>query len=211
MTTIPPKPNYPPTAGDWMDRLYGGGYEFDQAEPESEPQPPAPEEPSAAKPRWRVVNLRKLLDLGAHEKDAQPDKPPKPGLSRPKTVRKKPKRRDPATPRSAWDTSPPAPRQSLIDAWNRIPSRLKWLAFHATAAAAGWRIGWVNWSTDTAAWFAANHWTSGSAWVLYALGLAAVALYWRARTLIWPAAWCAAVPVSSVVVGILLYGTGYHT
>jgi len=102
------------------------------------------------------------------------------------------------------------PRLSLLDAWDRAPRRLKWLAYHATAAAAGWWLGWVDWATDTAAWYAAGHWITPSALVLYGLGVVLLAIYRRTRTVAWPIAWAAAVPVSSVVAGVLLYGTGYH-
>lgn len=101
--------------------------------------------------------------------------------------------------------NPHTPRQSLTEAWGQVPPRLRWLAYHATAATAGWQLGLVDWATNTTAWFAAGHWTASSAWVLYGLGLCAVGLYRRARTWAWPAAWLAAVPVSSTVVGVLLY------
>lgn len=119
---------------------------------------------------------------------------------------KKPSRQRPAYRKPAQ----PAPRKSLADAWDNTPPRLRWLAYHATAAGAGWSLGWVDWGTDTAAWYAAGHWTSTSAWVLYGLGACALALYRRARTWAWPFAWAATIPVSSVVVGVLLYGTGYQ-
>lgn len=101
-----------------------------------------------------------------------------------------------------WEHSP---RQSLADAWDGISPRTRWLVHHATAAAAGWPIGLVGWGSNTAAWFAAGHWTAPSAWVLYGLGLCAISLYRRARTWAWPAAWAAAIPVSSITAGVLLY------
>jgi len=95
--------------------------------------------------------------------------------------------------------------QSLLDAWDGIRPRTRWLIHHGTAAAAGWPIGLVDWGSSTAAWFAAGNWTAPSAWVLYGLGLCAISLYRRARTWAWPAAWAAAIPVSSVTAGVLLY------
>ncbi|MGW6481301.1 hypothetical protein ACWGDS_25970 [Streptomyces sp. NPDC055059] len=106
--------------------------------------------------------------------------------------------------RAVWAT----PRSSLLDALDHTPRRAQWLAYHLTAAAAGWRLGIVDWATGTADWFAAGHWTSSTAWVVYGLGACAVALYRRSRPWIWPAAWAAAIPASSVVVGVLLHGTG---
>lgn len=109
------------------------------------------------------------------------------------------------TPKKPHPDTPQAPRQSLLDAWDGIRPRTRWLVRHATAAAAGWPIGLVAWGTDTAAWYAAGHWTSPSAWVLYGLGGLLLALYRRSRTWAWPAAWAAAIPVSSIVLGVLLY------
>lgn len=130
-----------------------------------------------------------------------------PPAAKPSKRRRRPKT-NPA--RSAFDTQPPSPRQSLAEAWDRVPYRLKWLVQHALAAAAGWRLGWVDWSTDTAAWYAAGHWTAPSAWVLYGLGVLALAAYSRTRAWRWLAACAAAVPITSVVAGVLLYGTGYQ-
>ncbi|MBQ0827690.1 hypothetical protein [Streptomyces tagetis] len=124
------------------------------------------------------------------------------------------------TPPPAADDTPPAhsaahpparrhtPPQSLLDAWAAIRPRSRWLIHHATAATAGWPLGLVDWGTNTAAWYAAGHWTTPSAWVLYGLGLCAISLYRRARTWPWPLAWAATIPISSVSVGLLLYGTG---
>ena len=102
---------------------------------------------------------------------------------------------------------PAAPRLSLLDAAAGLRPRIRWLIYHSTAAAAGWPLGLVNWATHTAAWYAQGHWTSTSAWVLYGLGLCALSLYRRSRAWAWPAAWAAAIPASSVTVGVLLYGT----
>lgn len=173
----------------------------------------APPPPTEQPRDW----LDDILDSKPEEaKEPPPAAQPAPTKARkPKPSGKKkpkrPKNHERGAPRTAWDTRPPAPRQSLADAWDRIPPRLKWLGYHASAASAGWWLGWVAWATDTAAWLAAGHWTSGSAWVLYALAACAIALYRRTRARIWLIAWCAAVPVSSVVVGVLLYGTGYHS
>lgn len=133
--------------------------------------------------------------------------PPQITTAKPKKKRKKP---SPSAPRTAFDTQINDPRQSLLDAWQHIPPRLKWLGHHTTAAAAGWPLGWVAWGTDTAAWFAAGHAISPSAFALYALGACALSLDRRSRAWAWPIAWAAAIPVSSVTVGVLLYGTGYH-
>ncbi|BBC35264.1 hypothetical protein SGFS_065580 [Streptomyces graminofaciens] len=180
-------------------------------QPERPPMPPGPPPDGYQATRERDwLDDIADLDFGPEptpepapaSKDSEPESVDKP---RPEPAPAKPRRR-PTIPKP----DPDDPRQSLLDAWDRTPRRLKWLIFHATAAAPGWVIGWVDWATDTAAWYAAGHWTSSSAWVLYGLGGCALALYRRSRWWAWPFAWLAAVPVSSVVVGVLLYGTGYQ-
>lgn len=172
-------------------------------------EPPAP--PKPVRPRdW----LDDILDASpdpapAKTPDPQPQAPeqqPEPATTQPAQTPAKPPRKRPTLRAGRQSDSP---RMSLLDAWDRTPRRIRWLAYHATAAAAGWRLGWVDWATDTAAWYADGHWNTPSAWVLYGLGAVALGLYRRSRTWAWPAAWAAAIPVSSVIAGIALYGTGY--
>lgn len=184
---VPPKPAQPPR--DWLDDILD-----DNAEPAAPVEEPAAAEPepTADKPvQKRPSRPRTRKPSGHKKKDSRPKH-----------------RSAPAAPRTAWDSRPAAPRQSLAEAWDRVPYRLKWLAYHATAVGAGWRIGLVGWATHTAAWFAAGRWTSAQAFVLYGLGACVIALYRRSRGWAWPAAWAAVIPLSSVVVGVLLYGTG---
>ncbi|MGW2938608.1 hypothetical protein ACWDA7_44155 [Streptomyces sp. NPDC001156] len=191
---VPPIPRQRPR--DWLDDVLDGN-----ADPVPEPveeAPPAEADPPAEQP--------------AEPKAEQPRKP-KQGNARKRRKRQRGKNRrrtGPAPARSAWDGHSTDPRQSLADAWYRVPYRLKWLAIHAAAAGVGWRIGLVQWATNTAAWFAAGHWAAPSAWVLYLLGVLAVALYRATRRQALLVALATAVPVSSVVVGVLLYGTGYQ-
>lgn len=98
------------------------------------------------------------------------------------------------------------PRTSLSEATADISPKNRWLLLHCTAAAAGWPLGLITWGTNTAAWFAADHWTDSSAWVVYGLGVVALSLYRRTRHRGLLLAWAAAVPVSSVTCGVLLYG-----
>lgn len=191
-SAIPPQPTERPR--DWLDDILDGNAAVPALEEESEEaraEPEPEEEPDGAEPAPSPAKQRK-------------DKPKLPATKVKRT------RRAPTEPRTAWDSHPGDVRQSLLDAWARVPYRLVWLTQHGLAAGVGWRFGIVGWATDTAAWFAAGHWTSPSAFVLYALGGLAVALYRRTRRTVWPVACAAAIPVSSVVVGVLLYGTGYH-
>ncbi|WP_432164882.1 hypothetical protein [Streptomyces sp. bgisy031] len=98
-------------------------------------------------------------------------------------------------------------RTSLADTLAALTPKQRWLLTHGTAAAAGWPIGLVNWGTGTAHWFAAGNWTSSSAWTIYGLAAIAISIYRRTRHRLLPVAWLAAVPVSSVALGVLLYGT----
>lgn len=180
--------------------------------PAMPPGPPPDGYRRAARPRdW----LDDILDSNAAPTAERLARGPVP-LSGP--VAKEPAAPTPAKPSRKPRLPRPAPRgeqqadprQSLLDAWDRTPHRVRWLAHHATAAFPGWWLGWVGWGTDTAAWYAAGHWVSPSGFVLYGLGGCLLALYRRSRAWAWPFAWAAAVPVSSVVVGVLLYGTGYQ-
>lgn len=183
----PPKPTERPR--DWLDDIIATDptpAEQETPDPEPEPEPDAEPEQPAAK---------------------QPAKPrPKPRRKKPKK-RKKPK---PGAARTAWDTQPASPRQSLIEAWDRVPYRLKWLAYHATAAYLGWTVGLVGWATYVTAWIAATGMVGVQAFFWYGVTAAEFLLYQRTRSWWLPAAWLAAVPVSSTVVGVLLYGTPHQ-
>lgn len=179
----PPAPAPPVRRGDWLDDLLDDN--APEPEPVKEPAETAPEpEPDAPKP---------------------PAAPKEPKAR--KTRRNRPRRHDPAAPRSAWDSRPPAPRQSLIEAWGRIPYRLKWLAYHASAAYLGWTVGLVGWATYVTGWIAHTGLVGPQAIFWYVTGAATLLLYRRTSSWWWPVAWLAAVPASSTVVGVLLYGT----
>jgi hypothetical protein len=177
---IPPKPMERPR--DWLDDIVDtdlapAPVEEDAPEPEeaADPEPVEPGRPKARKPRAR-----------------------KPGKS-------KPRRPKPGTARTAWDTRPPAPRQSLTEAWDNIPYRLRWLAYHATSAYMGWSLGLVDWSTHVTAWIAQTGLVGPQAFFWYATAGGTLLIYRRTRAWWWPVAWLAAIPLTSTVVGVLLY------
>lgn len=192
--TVPPIPKRRPR--DWLDNILD-----DNARSAAAPVEEPTIEPTAEAPAPAVQQ--------AVKKKATKSGKAKARRRRGKSGRKRASA--PGMARSAWDSDFRDPRQSLVDAWMGIPNRLKWLATHTAAALAGWRIGLVQWATDMAAWFAAGHWASPSAWVLYLLGVLAIALYRAVRHRGLLLAMWAAIPVSSVAVGVLLYGTGYHS
>jgi len=178
---IPPKPAVRPR--DWLDDLL-------DADPAPKPKPdaePAPEEePPAEAPA--PAEKRKPAREGVAKKPGKKRKKPKPGA-----------------PRAAVDGRPQSPRQSLADAWDNIPTRLKWLAYHASAAYLGWSMGLVSWSTYVTAWIAATGPAGPQACFWYVAAAGTVLVYRRTRSWWTPAAWLAAVPVTSAVVGVLLY------
>lgn len=176
---VPPKPATPPKpAGrprDWLDELL----EEDPA-PAAEPAPEAEPAPPGA----------------------PPPAAPTPTKVRKKRKQKKPK---PGAARAAVDIRPPSPRQSLADAWDRVPYRLKWLTYHGSAAYLGWSVGLVGWSTYVTGWIAATGPVGPQAVFWYGAAGATVLVYRRTRSWWLPVAWLAAVPVTSTVVGVLLY------
>ncbi|MFM9635946.1 hypothetical protein [Streptomyces turgidiscabies] len=178
---VPPKPTARPR--DWLDDLL----DSNGAEPEPDPEPD--EEPADGKPE--AVPARKTVPA------------PKSGRKGKRKGSKKPK---PGAPRTAWDSRPPSPRQSLIEAYDNVPYRLRWLAYHATAAYMGWSMGLVDYATYVTRWIADTGF-GPQAWFWCGAGAATVLLHRRTRGLWWPIAWCAAIPVTSTVVGVLLYGT----
>lgn len=172
--------------------------------------PPKP----AARPRdWLDDIITTDLAPAAEEREKPaPAAPaqataPLPAKAAPKKKPKKAKRPKPGAPRAAFDGRPPAPRQSLVEAWDRVPYRLKWLTYHASAAYLGWSMGLVDWATYVTAWIAQTGLVGPQALFWYAAAGGTVLVYRRTRSWWTPAAWLAAVPVTSTVVGVLLYGT----
>jgi hypothetical protein len=181
---VPPKPTQRPK--DWLDDILDSPPASTKEQAPAPPQP-APE-PAREKPQAQKPNSLK----------------PKPKEK--KRGRKKGKPRNPGQARTAWDTRPPSPRQSLAEAYDRIPYRLKWLAYHASAAYLGWTVGLVGWVTYVTAWIAATGLGSAQAAFWYGAAAAAFLLYAQTRRQVLLTAWLAAVPASSIVVGVLLYG-----
>jgi hypothetical protein len=121
---------------------------------------------------------------------------------------KRSRSRGPGVPQSPLDR-PPAPRQSLLDAYAAVPLRIRWLVLHGSAAAAGYRMGWVDYATRTAAWIAANGYLNASALFWYGCAVGCEFLRHRAQRNRLPVRWLAAVPIASIVTGTLLYGTDW--
>lgn len=171
--------------------------------------PPTP----AARPRdWldEIVDTDLAPAAPTPERvDEEPAAVPAPvAKTKPKPARKPGKKKGkpkPGAARAAVDTRPPSPRQSLAEAWDRVPYRLKWLAYHASAAYLGWTVGLVDWATYVTAWIADTGLVGPQALFWYTAAGGTVLVYRRTRGWWRPVAWLAAIPVSSTVVGVLLY------
>lgn len=197
------------------------------ADPPVPPKPPIPPKPTARPRDW----LDNLLDDNAAPAPAEPDDEPDEGEPAPEAGQPKPtaaaktkpqfkaggrkgrrsKKPGPNTPRGAFDSHPEDPKQSLVEAYARIPSKIRWLVYHGTAAAAGYRIGWVDFSTDTTAWIARHGLTHPQALFWYCFALGCALLYRRFSPAYLVFGWACTIPIASVVVGALLYGNGYHS
>ncbi|WP_284576728.1 hypothetical protein [Streptomyces sp. 2P-4] len=100
-------------------------------------------------------------------------------------------------------------KQSLVDWWNGRDRRTAWLLYNGTALAAGFSIGVPQFFTAEVAYLAATYdsWTDFYVCVWY--GVAAGIWVWDHRSRTWfpPFALAARIPLISMVVGSLLYGT----
>ncbi|MFF9123181.1 hypothetical protein ACF09J_07765 [Streptomyces sp. NPDC014889] len=150
----------------------------------------------------------------AADDSGEPDTQPQPSRSRTRLRKAAGRIRPgaPAAPASAARAlvDEPAPRLALVDAYARVPLRIRWLVLHGTAAAAGYRIGWVQFSTRTAAWIADHGLLRPSSLFWYAVAFSCELLRRRFAHRILVARWAAAIPIASIVTGTLLYGTGWH-
>lgn len=179
----PPMPAARPR--DWLDEIVDT--DLAPATPTPEPEP-GPVDDKPAEAPAPVAKTKPKPARKSQRKPGKKQKKPKPGAAR-----------------AAVDTRPPSPRQSLAEAWDRVPYRLKWLAYHASAAYLGWTVGLVNWATYVTAWIADTGLVGPQALFWYAAAGGTVLVYRRTRGWWRPVAWLAAVPATSTVVGVLLY------
>lgn len=177
--SLPPKPTHLPDGFEPRERDWLDDI-IETPLPEAAPEP----EPAASP---RPAEARK----------------PKPSAK--KKRRRKRKRSKAGAARTAWDTRPQSPRQSLLDAWDQVPYRLKWLGYHSSAAYMGWELGAVDYATYVTAWIADTGLLGVQATFWYGAALATFLLYRRTRSWWWPVAWLTAIPACSTVAGVLLY------
>lgn len=176
---LPTVPRQLPPGFDARERDWLDDILDDNATPapvEAQPAPPAAEPAAPARPKNPKAKTGKTKKKGG---------------------RKDSKRYDPLDVRD--------PRQSLAEAWDRIPPRLKWLAYHATAGYLGWSMGLVDWSTYVTRWIVHNGFVGLQPFFWYGAAALTFLLYRRTRRMWLPVAWLAAVPATSTVLGVLLY------
>lgn len=210
-----PEPGPAPDPDGWWERLYA-----EERRPAAEPAPDTAQQRrrSPRLPDWWLDKPEHLLDdetgpapnddedEAPTSTDTDPDEPePADPDAEPAPVRRA--RRQPLHRRPAYTHPAPArsPRQSLLDAYDRMPPRIKWLAYHASAAYAGWELGLVDYATHVTAWIAETGLVGPQAFVWYVVAAVSALLYRRFSRAVLPVSWAAAVPVSSIVVGVLLY------
>ena len=209
-----PGPGPAPDPDGWWERLYA-----EERRPAAEPAPDTARQRrrSPRLPDWWLDKPEHLLDDETEpdeadedeaptSTDTDPDEPePADPDTEPAPVRRA--RRQPLHGRPAYTHPAPArsPRQSLLDAYDRMPPRIKWLAYHASAAYAGWELGFVDYATHVTAWIAETGLVGPQAFVWYVVAAVSALLYRRFSRAVLPVSWAAAVPVSSIVVGVLLY------
>lgn len=210
-----PEPGPAPDPDGWWERLYA-----EERRPAAEPAPDTARQRrrSPRLPDWWLDKPEHLLDdetgpapnddedEAPTSTDTDPDEPePADPDAEPAPVRRA--RRQPLHRRPAYTHPAPArsPRQSLLDAYDRMPPRIKWLAYHASAAYAGWELGFVDYATHVTAWIAETGLVGPQAFVWYVVAAVSALLYRRFSRAVLPVSWAAAVPVSSIVVGVLLY------
>jgi hypothetical protein len=134
----PPPDGYQARERDWLDDILDNG-PASASKPEHEPAPP--------EDWWAPLYQDDEADLDtftgnthASTTPPQPDRTPD-TEDHDQDITDQAPAKAPKKPRPA---APEAPRQSLIEATARIPRRIRWLTYHASAAGAGWWLGWVD-------------------------------------------------------------------
>jgi hypothetical protein len=128
-----------------------------------------------------------------------------------------------ARPRRRWDprgsgrkqylrpaySTRPAPRQSLIQWWMGISGPSRWLLYNGTALAGGFTVHVPQFFTHEVAFLVAHHHSWTDLYVCFWYGVAALVLFIdrKTRAWVWPFALAGRVPLISMIIGALLYGT----
>jgi hypothetical protein len=110
--------------------------------------------------------------------------------------------------RPAYGTRP-APRQSLIQWWMGISGPSRWLLYNGTALALGFAVHIPQFFTHETAFLVTHHHSWTDLYVCFWYGVAALLLVIDRKTRTWlpPFALVGRVPLISMAIGALLYGT----
>ncbi|RPK58103.1 hypothetical protein EES44_24535 [Streptomyces sp. ADI96-15] len=102
-----------------------------------------------------------------------------------------------------------AQKKALIEAFTGLSPKAKHLLYNGTALGAGFWIGVPQFFTDEVAYLAATYdsWTEFYVVIWYGVALAIALLDFRTRGWFPLFAWTARIPLVSMIIGVLLYGT----
>ncbi|MEC3995203.1 hypothetical protein VSR01_17340 [Actinacidiphila sp. DG2A-62] len=111
--------------------------------------------------------------------------------------------------RPGYLKSKPAPKQSLVDWWISRSSQSRWLLYNGTALAGGFALGVPQFFTAEVAYLVHTYHSWMAFYVVIWYGVAIGVWAWDHKTRRWlpPFALAARIPMVSMVVGSLLYGT----
>ncbi|MET9321945.1 hypothetical protein ABZX75_17385 [Streptomyces sp. NPDC003038] len=101
------------------------------------------------------------------------------------------------------------PKKSLLDAWAARDRKTRHLLYNGTALGIGWYLGVPQWFTAEVAYLDATYdsWTDFYVCIWYGVAVAIWALDHRTRNWLPPFALATRIPLVSMIVGVLLYGT----
>lgn len=111
--------------------------------------------------------------------------------------------------RPTYCDNKPAPKQSLIQWWLGLDAPTRWLLYNGTALGAGFYLGVPQFCKAETAYLVDTYgsWTDWHVVIWYGVALAIWALDHRTRGWFPPFALAARVPLVSMVIGTLLYGS----
>ncbi|MFI9026352.1 hypothetical protein [Streptomyces sp. NPDC053560] len=103
----------------------------------------------------------------------------------------------------------PAPKQALIEWWLHLPGRHRWLLYNGVALGAGFALGVPQFFTAETAFLVDTYDSWTAPYVLLWYGIALGIWAWDSRTRGWFPLFAitARIPLISMVIGVLLYGT----
>ncbi|MFI6986056.1 hypothetical protein ACIBSV_46890 [Embleya sp. NPDC050154] len=129
---------------------------------------------------------------------------------------------EPETPRRRWDPRGSGahkrptfrqprhtPRQTPVEWWRHMPARNRWALYNGCALGAGFALHLPQWVTAETAYLVATYdsWTDVHVYFWYCVTALVWACDHETRRWHWALALPCRIPLISIVVGVLLYGT----